>query len=227
MIGFSQIIESEMFGKIENPQYLEYVKHIQESGYDLLSKIEDLLEIASIDAGRMVLDKQEVYLSDILKHVIEAQTHHASPLQVQLAYQPPKSDLLLSVDRVKMQHILGHLINNALKFSPQGATVSVSTQPAADGGLEIIVRDQGIGMPKNKLDAILFALDQEGGWTAKNNKVIGLGLALAKEFVSLHGGNLHLESVPGKGTIVYVRLPKVCLALASEPLPDYPKYVAV
>lgn len=215
VIGFAQIIENEIFGKIENPQYREYIKHIQESGHDLLSKIEDLLEIANIDAGRVSLEREEVYLSDILKHVVEAQFHHASPNRITIEYLPVIGDMLLNVDRVKLQHILGHLVSNAIKFSQPGGRIVLEVTGDRWNGLTLSVRDFGAGMTSSKLTQVQHALEQDDCWAAKNNHYIGLGFALAKEFVSLHGGDIKVESKPGEGTCVHIFLPKDCIRDAS------------
>ena len=211
VIGFAQIMENQIFGKIENPQYLEYAKHIQESGYDLLSKIEDLLEIANIDAGRVSLDRSTAKLADIMRQVCEAQQHHAQSAKVALEYQPLDGDALLYVDRLKLQHILGHLLNNAIKHSPAGSRISISSAVTEKNELSLRIHDQGSGIAPAKLADIMETLQQEHCWTAKNNQHIGIGLALAKEFVSLHNGALHITSKPQQGTTVQLTLPADCI----------------
>lgn len=221
VIGFSQIIESEIFGKVQSPQYMEYVKHIQESGYDLLSRIEDLLEISNIDSGRVVLEREEVYLGDILKHVIGAQMHHASPGNITIHYQPREGDVLLHIDRLKLQHILGHLLSNAIRFSHQDGTVTIEAAVTPEEQLELIVRDHGSGMPKARLNDIRAALKEDNGWIAKNNGAIGLGLALTQEFVTMHGGTVSIESKPGAGTAVRIALPADCVRAATRKEPNF------
>ena len=220
VIGFAQIMENEIFGKIESPQYLEYVKHIQESGYDLLAKIEDLLEIASIDAGRVTLEREDVYLSHIVQKAIDAQQHHASSANITLEYESTQGDVLLNVDRVKLQHILGHLLANAIKHSHKDGKVSLKVSQGEERGLRICISDCGQGMPKAKLDGIMTALEQENCWTAKNSQGIGLGLALTKEFIALHGGSVAIESRANEGTTVCIDLPASCIGSApvKEPL---------
>lgn len=227
VIGFSQIIESEMFGKIENPQYMDYVRHIQESGYDLLTKIEDLLEIANIDAGRVALTREEVYAGDILRHVCEAQQHHATSAQVKLESAPLASDMLLYVDRLKLQHILGHLVANALKFSREGGRITVEAWQSEKGQLMLSVEDTGLGMSEAKRESILTALKEESCWTAGDNRNIGLGLALTREFVELHGGQVAIHSRVGEGTRVLLALPKECIRATALKKPDYLKQAAV
>ncbi len=211
VIGFSQIIESEIFGKIENVQYMDYIRHIQESGYDLLAKIEDLLEIANIDAGRVTLSKEEVYSSDILQHVLESQSHHANAARVTLLCENTEEDSLLYVDRLKLQHILGHLVSNAIKFSPQGGCITLNTH-VDEAGFSVCVRDRGAGIPLDKLNAISTALLEDNCWSSANeNSAIGLGLALTREFVALHGGQVSVESTMGEGTSIVIALPCECV----------------
>lgn len=220
VIGFSQIIESEMFGKIENVQYREYIRHIQESGYDLLAKIEDLLEIANIEAGRVALNREEVYADDILRHVREAQLHHAQAARVLLEAIDPAHDLLLHVDRLKLQHILGHLVANAIQFAP-GGKVTLCTSRSESGHVRITVQDTGPGIPAEKLDAITAALKEDYSWAAETSPRIGLGLALTREFVALHGGRVSLTSTAGEGTRVEIILPKSCIRAITVKTPEY------
>jgi len=211
VIGFSQIIESEIFGKIENVQYMEYIRHIQESGYDLLAKIEDLLEIANIDAGRVTLSKEEVYASDIVQHVLESQSHHANAARISLLSEMSDADSLLYVDRLKLQHILGHLVSNAIKFSTAGGTILLSAHSGVEG-IDICVRDAGAGITQSKLDSILTALQEENCWSSANeNSAIGLGLALTREFVALHGGQVSIDSTLAQGTTIMISLPIECV----------------
>ena len=216
VIGFSQIIESGIFGKIEVPQYLEYIKHIQESGFDLLAKIEDLLEIANIDAGRVSLSKEEVFVSDIMRLVIEAQAHHAHAAKISLAIDTQHEDLLLHVDRLKLQHILGHLVSNAIKFSQPMSTITLTAAPCAQG-VELSVHDNGVGISEEKLSIITTALQEDSYWaTASDDRSIGLGLALTREFVALHGGQVNVTSTSATGTHITITLPKECVRPAAS-----------
>ncbi len=221
VIGFAQIIETEMFGEV-NSQYLEYAKHIQESGYDLLAKIEDLLEIANIDSGRVRVDKVDVQLNELLKHAIATQAHHAATAEVFIEYAPPPSgDIALHVDRTKLQHIMGHLIANALKFSHRGGKVTIEAEVDAEGQFVLRVCDHGIGMSKSKLGDIIEALKESNCWSIGNTGNIGLGLALTREFVALHGGEISLQSATGDGTTVEIRLPESCVRETQRKQPFY------
>lgn len=215
VIGFSQIMEKGVFGTIENPQYASYIKHIQESGHDLLNKIEDLLEIANVDAGRVSLECEEVYINDLIKHVIKTQSHYAQTAKVDISYIP-KGNILLFIDRLKIQHVLGHLVANAIKFNQAGGEVTIEVGREGKSGLRLLVNDNGIGINDLKCHDIRESLQQDSCWTAKNNHHIGIGLALTREFVALHGGKVEITSSNGIGTTVSIILPRECIRM----LPD-------
>jgi PAS domain S-box-containing protein len=226
VIGFSQIIESGIFGKVEVPQYMDYIKHIQESGFDLLAKIEDLLEIANIDAGRVALTKDEVHVNDIFRLVMDAQNHHAAAAKITLSASDQQQDILLYVDRLKLQHILGHLVSNAIKFTPKNSVITLSAS-LTNQGVELIVRDNGAGIPEDKLNIILAALKEDNYWTMNNaSHGIGLGLALTREFVGLHGGHVSVTSNATDGTQITITLPRECIRSAPAALTQ-PLYQAI
>ncbi|MEQ1790184.1 MAG: HAMP domain-containing sensor histidine kinase [Rickettsiales bacterium] len=214
VIGFSQIMEKGVFGKIDNPQYVGYVRHIQESGHDLLAKIEDLLEIANIDAGRVSLEREEIFINDLIKHVIKTQSHHSQVAKVSLSYVP-KGNILLFVDRMKLQHILGHLVANAIKFNRAGGEVTIEVNREGKSGINIAIHDNGIGINDLKCHDIRESLQQDNCWTAKNSHNIGIGLALAKEFIALHNGTIKITSSAGIGTTISITLPRECICLSS------------
>ena len=216
VIGFSQMMTSEMFGKIDNPHYTDYVKHIQESGYDLLAKIEDLLEIASLDAGRVTLERSVVRLGELMKHVVDAQAHHAGSKHVKLVCDATHHEVELFIDRVKVQHMLGHLVGNALKNCKSGHKINIRTGKLKDGSFRIRVTDNGCGIEQERLTNIQTALQQANCWTSKDSHGIGLGLALTKEFIELHGGQMLVESEAGNGTTVDILFPRDCVIAATQ-----------
>lgn len=221
VLGFSQMITGEIIGKIDNPQYMEYARHIQESGYDLLAKIEDLLEIASLDVGHITLDKSCVRVGEILKQVIDAQTHHTQAKQIRLVCDATHNNIELFVDRVKIQHILGHLVANAIKHCKSGHQINIRTGALKTGGFRLRVTDNGSGIEELRLAQIKTALLEKSCWTSKHNQGIGLGLALTKELVDLHGGELLVESTEGKGTTVDILLPRDCVISHQPTKIDY------
>ncbi|MFW0777270.1 MAG: ATP-binding protein [Rickettsiales bacterium] len=215
VLGFAQLMEKEMFGEL-NPQYKEYTKHIRQSGYDLLTKIEDLLEISKLEAGHVSLECDEVALSDLFKNAIEGQLHHASAANVTVTAKPASQDLLLFVDRVKLQHILGHLVTNGIKHCEPGGKVELAAEQTSRGELWIKVSDNGNGIAKDKLMSIRAALSGDDSWSAKCNNNTGLGLALTKEFTTLHGGRVFVDSKVGSGTAIILSFPAGCIRSSSE-----------
>jgi len=221
VLGFSQMITAEVLGKLDNPQYRDYARHIQESGYDLLAKIEDLLEIASLDAGHVTLDKSLVKLGEILKQVVDAQAHHTAAKQIRLVCDATNNTTELFVDRVKIQHIIGHLVTNSIKHCKPGNQINIRTSKLKDGGFRLRVTDNGGGIDDIRLSQINKALAEKSCWTSKNSHGIGLGLALTKEFVELHGGALMVESAAGKGTTVDILLPPDCVVAEHSSKVDH------
>jgi len=143
--------------------------------------------------------------------LVETQSHHAMTAGVSLEYIPLKADILLYVDRLKLQHILGHLVGNAIKFSPEKSKIRLEAA-LWNKGLRLYVHDNGAGITSNKLNSIVSSLQEESCWaTASGNTGIGLGLALTREFVALHGGQVEITSAPGKGTTIAITLPKNCI----------------
>ena len=213
VIGFSQIMDSGILGKIENENHAGYVKNIHESGQDLLAKIEDLLEIADIDAGRIAISREEIYVGDLVQHILQTQAHHAASKKVTLSYIP-RGNMLLFADRLKLQHILGHLVANAIKFNRDSGEVRIEVSRGENSGISIKVHDTGAGINDIKCHDIREALRQTSCWTAKDSHHIGIGLALTKEIISLHDGKVDITSTIGVGTSVCVTLPRSCLRIS-------------
>lgn len=221
VLGFAQMITGEVIGKIDNPQYMDYARHIQESGYDLLAKIEDLLEIASLDAGHVTLERNVVKVGDMLKQVVDAQAHHTTARKIKLVCDATNNATELYVDRVKIQHMLGHLVTNAIKHCKADNQINIRTSNLKEGGFRLRVTDNGAGIDDIRLSQIQSALTQKSCWTSKHSQGIGLGLALTKEFVELHGGQIAVESAVNKGTTVDIILPPDCVMGARATKVDY------
>ena len=225
VLGFAQMITGEVLGKIDNSQYIEYAKHIQESGYDLLSKIEDLLEIARLDSGRVSLEKSTVRVGEILKQLIDSQAHHTQSRGIRLVCDATNNDLEISVDQIKIAHVLGHLVANSIKHCGNGKQINIRTSKLKEGGFRLRVTDNGEGMDDIRLNQVRKALLERSCWTSKHSQGVGLGLALSKELVELHGGEITIDSKIGSGTTVDIILPRECIA-GGEMRPDYFRQLA-
>jgi two-component system, cell cycle sensor histidine kinase PleC len=207
ILGFSEIIAEECFGPVGNARYKDYAGDIHSSGAHLLSLINDLLDIAKIEAGRMEISPNpldarrafEIALKLVAAKAAEkgqALTIHIDPLA------PP-----LYADERALKQILINLVSNAVKFTPQGGRINVDAGPARDGGFQITVKDNGPGIPRDRLDKIFTPFSQVDNRYDRQAGGTGLGLALVRGLAELHGGRAWLESESGAGTSAHVVLP--------------------
>ena len=206
IMGFSEMMTSGVFGELENPTYQQYAKHIHESGSTLLGKVNDLLDIASMDVGGLALEESEFMLPELLLEVIEMHSHHAFAREQKLKLDCPHA-LEFGADRAKLLCAVSHLIGNALRHSADGAEVTISVRVQADDGVIISVRDAGEGISAAQLDIIRAALNAEVAYFNIECGGIGLGLSLAKELTVRHGGRIMIDSVRHRGTVVSIIIP--------------------
>src|SRR6266852_277759 len=205
IIGFSEIMESGMFGPLGAEKYHEYCRDIRESGNYLLEVINDILDMSKIEAGRARLDLEEVDLEAILAETIRVVSTRAEAKRLALEVEVPAA-IRLRADRRALKQIVLNLLANAVKFTPEGGRVTVRGRASA-GTATIAIEDNGIGIPKEALNNLGRPFEQVESQLTKRHKGSGLGLAIAKSLVELHGGAIRIRSTPGVGTIVLVRLP--------------------
>jgi two-component system cell cycle sensor histidine kinase PleC len=215
ILGFSEIISQECFGPVGNDRYKDYAGDIHSSGAHLLSLINDLLDIAKIEAGRM----------DIAPHPLDARRTFDIALKLIASKAREKGQSLtiavdpsappLHADERAIKQILINLVSNAVKFTPEGGRIEVVASQARDGGFQIQVRDNGPGIPRDKIDKIFTPFSQVDNRYDRQAGGTGLGLALVRGLAELHGGRAWLESEFGKGCSVFVNLPVPSPATAS------------
>ncbi len=207
ILGFSEIIAQECFGPVGSARYREYAGDIHSSGAHLLSLINDLLDVAKIEAGKMEiaphpLDAKRTF--DIALKLIGAKARERQQtLAIEIAPTCPP----LYADERAIKQILINLCSNAVKFTPEGGKITVRAEPARCGGFQISVQDNGPGIPREKLDKIFTPFSQVDNRYDRQAGGTGLGLALVRGLAELHGGRAWLESEPGKGCCAYVVLP--------------------
>jgi two-component system cell cycle sensor histidine kinase PleC len=205
IIGFSEIMESGMFGPLGAEKYLEYCHDIRESGNYLLDVINDILDMSKIEAGRTRLDLEEVELEHILTDSIRVLAGRAQDKGLNLAVEIA-GPIRLRADRRALKQIVLNLLSNAVKFTPDGGRVTIRGHAASDAVM-ISIEDTGIGIPKEALANLGRPFEQVESQLTKSHQGSGLGLAIAKSLVELHGGNMRIRSTPGVGTVVLLRLP--------------------
>jgi len=205
IIGFSEIMESEMFGPLGAGKYREYCGDIRGSGQFLLDVINDILDMSKIEAGRLRLDFEDLDLDALLAdsmRVVSARAQNKQ-LQVDARISP---DLRLRADRRAVKQIFLNLLSNAVKFTPEGGRITVRGR-TANQCLVLAIADTGIGIAKDALARLGRPFEQVESQLTKSHQGSGLGLAIAKSLAELHGGSMRIRSNPGNGTLVVVRLP--------------------
>jgi two-component system cell cycle sensor histidine kinase PleC len=206
IIGFSEIMQSGMFGPLGAEKYLEYCRDIRDSGQYLLDVINDILDMSKIEAGRVQLDLEELDLDRILADAMRVLSARAQEKDLTLNAEIAPG-IRLRVDRRAVKQILLNLLSNAVKFTPDGGRITVRGRAAGEAVM-IAVEDTGIGIPPEALKNLGRPFEQVESQFTKSHQGSGLGLAIAKSLVELHGGAMRIRSTLGVGTIVGVRLPR-------------------
>lgn len=207
IIGFSEMIESQMLGPLFNDKYVEYAASIKESGHHLLDLISDILDMSKIEAGKHTLDLEEVNIKAILERASHMIQGRAQEQGVSLrTSELNSSDITINGDRRALTQIFLNLLSNAVKFTPTHGSVWIECIQAQEH-LSIKVCDSGVGIPPNKLAAVLRPFEQASNEYIRDHEGTGLGLSITKELVELHGGTMAIESKLDVGTTVHIRLP--------------------
>jgi signal transduction histidine kinase len=203
IIGFSEVLHEQMFGEL-NERQVAYVRDVLEAGRHLLSLINDVLDLAKIEAGRMELELSEVAIPDILRSAVSMHSESASRNGIALAVTTEPSEIEITADERRVRQIVFNLLSNAVKFTPADGRVDVSAR-LDDGQVEIAVADTGPGIPAEDLEMIFEEFEQSVD--GKKEEGTGLGLPLSLKLVELHGGRLWVESEVGRGSTFRFTLP--------------------
>ncbi len=206
VIGFSDVMHSEMLGPLGDPRYREYTTLIHDAGQHLLDLINDILDMSKIESGRHELNRERLDARGITRDCVEMMRERASQGGVALEAELPKLPLWLNADPRAMKQILLNLISNAVKFTPPGGQVTVSGH---DLGNKILlsVRDTGIGIPADQIYRLGNPFVQLRNNAGKAQAGTGLGLALVSALAEMHDGSFRIESVENVGTTVSVEIP--------------------
>ncbi|MBI3706992.1 MAG: HAMP domain-containing histidine kinase [Proteobacteria bacterium] len=208
IIGFSDLIRSETFGPVGTARYRDYAKDIFDSGSHLLTLINDLLDISKAEAGKLDLHDEDVDAASLVEQAFRLVAQQASDTGLSLLQEVPAGWAVLRVDERYMRQVIINLVSNAVKFTAPGGSVRVTAERREGGRMAITVRDTGIGMAAEMIPKALSAFGQIDNPFTRQAKGTGLGLPLAKTIVEAHGGELAIDSEPGRGTAVSVVLPR-------------------
>jgi two-component system cell cycle sensor histidine kinase PleC len=204
--GFSEIMLGEMFGPLGDGRYKDYARDILNSGQHLLSVINDILDMSKIEAGKMTLRVEPVALDEVVEAAVRLVRTRAEDAGLALSLQLP--DLPeIEADYRALKQVVLNLLSNAVKFTPRGGRVAVRAERLGRERVRISVQDTGIGIAPEDLERLARPFEQIESQHAKTQQGTGLGLALSKALVEMHGGALELASAPGQGTTASISLP--------------------
>jgi len=205
IIGFSDVLKERMFGELNDKQ-AEYIEDIHSSGRHLLALINDILDLSKIEAGRMELHQSRFELRSALDTALILVRERALRRRIDLRLDLQADAGYVTADPQKIKQVLVNLLSNAVKFTPEGGTVTISAR-SAPAAVEIVVRDTGVGIAESDQALIFEKFRQVHGIDGLAREGTGLGLALARQYVQMHGGTIRVESAPGAGSTFTVTLP--------------------
>nr|WP_316653330.1 ATP-binding protein [uncultured Gellertiella sp.] len=205
ILGFSDILQNQMFGGLGSPKYLEYSKDIHDSGKHLLNVINDILDMSKIEAGHMKLMRETIDLAPLIEESLRFTAIPAAHKGIYID-QRVASGLSLVADRRAMKQILLNILSNAVKFTNEGGRIAVRVRQIA-GSAVFTIADTGIGIPPSALVKIGQPFEQVQNQYAKSRGGSGLGLAISRSLTMLHGGNMSIRSREGCGTVITLRIP--------------------
>ena len=218
--GFSEIMAGEMFGPLGDRRYKGYAADIHQSGQHLLSLINDILDMAKIEAGKLTLHYETVSLNSLCNDAIRLMRGKAMESGLTLGLVAPDA-VQVEADHRGLKQVMLNLISNAVKFTPEGGAVTVTVAAQDADHVRVSVTDTGIGINAADLDRLAQPFEQVEGQHSKTTQGTGLGLALTKSLIELHRGQMTIESEPGHGTTVWfdlpLRAPEGAMAPAGAP----------
>jgi len=217
IIGYSEFIDTEPFGGLGHDKYREYLGHIQESGRHLLELINDMLDLSKVEAGKLALEEEEVDLAHSIQGAMHLVLERANRSGVRLSADLAEDLPHIWADNLRLKQIMLNLLTNAIKFTPEDGSVTLTAGLERDGSLSIRVTDTGVGIAPQDIPRVLEPFGQVNNPMVRREEGTGLGLPITKRLVELHGGILEITSRLGEGTTVIVRLPASRLRGVPQP----------
>jgi signal transduction histidine kinase len=205
IIGFSQILSRNKANNLDNKE-LKYLSNIQNSGKHLLELINDILDISKIQNGKMEFYPELLDISDICDEVCPIIYPLVKEKSISLECEVQQSARLVKADKSKFIQILHNLLSNAAKFTPENGQIYIEVK-SVDENLQVAVSDTGIGIPEEQQRCIFDSFKQIDSSASREHEGTGLGLALVKEYVEMHGGNIWVESEVGHGSTFTFTIP--------------------
>jgi len=217
IIGFSEVMNGELFGPIENERYKDYVGDIHKSSSHLLSLINDILDLSKIEADRYELYEEELEVLDVVASCEKMMRHRSEEAGVNLDVTVEEGLPLLMADKRALRQIVLNLVSNAVKFTPKGGDIELAAFLEPDHRMAFRVTDTGIGMEKKDIPVAFEPFRQIGKESSVySTEGTGLGLPLTRALARMHGASLVIESEPGIGTTITIRMPHERTMLAEQ-----------
>lgn len=207
IIGFSQSMTEEVFGKVGNDKYLEYASDIHASGHHLLNLINDVLDLSKIEAGELMIDEEDVDLDELLNSCLRMIQGRKEAKSITIQYDSSGNLPHIRADERLVKQIVLNLLSNAVKYNVTDGTVRLSASVDQNNSVSVVVSNTGVGIDVENIAKVLEPFVQARTHAQKTHEGTGLGLSLSKQLIELHGGMLEIESQLGKGTTVAFRFP--------------------
>lgn len=208
IIGSSDVLRLAVFGPVEHPKQREYLDDIHNSGNHLLDLINDLLDVAAIEAGALELVEENVDLSAVIESSMRLINQRASSKGIELSVSDESGPRVIYVDIRRFKQALLNVLSNAVKFTEEDGKITLETRSNYDGPFSVVVVDTGIGMDNDGITKAMAQFGQVDSGSDGKHQGTGLGLPLTKELVELHGGTFEIESALGFGTMVTLAFPE-------------------
>jgi PAS domain S-box-containing protein len=206
VIGFSQLIRDQAFGQIPD-RYVTYADDINSSGKLLLALINDILDMSRIEAGQQKLMEEVISIDSAINDCLRMVGSKAADGSVKLIVENKGPLPALRADERALKQVLLNILSNAIKFTPQGGSVTVAAEAMKDGTLDIRISDTGIGIAEEVIKDLFLPFRQADASISRRFGGSGLGLAISKRLMELHGGEISIDSHPGRGTCVMLHMP--------------------
>ncbi len=216
IMGFSEVMKEEIMGKHEVAAYKDYAEHIHDSGKHLLNLINEVLDLSRIEAGRYELNEEPVSLQGVAEECRSLLNLRAREQDIDIVENFEPDLPMLEADQRAIRQIWLNLMSNAIKFTPEGGSISLEVSRTDMGGLAMTVRDTGPGIPENEIPVVLSSFGQGSLAQQKAEAGAGLGLPIVQGLAELHGGRLRLTSRVGEGTCVTVEFPRARVLRARD-----------
>lgn len=216
IIGFSEMMNEQVFGKLSNEKYRDYVSEILLSGRHLLKLINNILDIAGIKASKQALDESDIDLDALLASAIRIVQGRQDARSITIDYRPSGDIPKIRGDERLVRQIFFNLLGNAVKYSLENGSVTVSAAIGDNHEMQVVISDVGVGIAAEDIEKVLEPFGQARSGAHMAHEGTGLGLPLSRHFIELHDGSLTLESQPDVGTTVTITFPPDRVLVAGD-----------